>query len=150
MAVDSCSWIVAVGAGCIFLNSIALGNCVVTHLYDGCIDGSNHQLVNSGANNLALAWGPAIGARIFPYRQAAPLGALFAFVGAVLFGDRSAPIFAGYLNKNWAVAQDLPELTLYSMMWWPLVLLLWQVAALRWQVPIVPYLGYGAHDGSLT
>lgn len=96
----------------------------------------------TGANNLALAWGPVVGAKAIKYQVAAPLGAMCAVVGALLFGDRSAPAYGGYL-KNWTVLQDLPELTIYAMLWGPLVLLIWQVLALWWQVPVVPYLGFG-------
>lgn len=96
----------------------------------------------TGANNLSLAWGPAIGAKVVGFEVAAPVGAVCAVVGAILFGDRNAPIYGGYL-KSYTVLQDLPELTIYAMMWWPLVLLIWQVMALYWQVPVVPYLGFG-------
>ena len=68
--------------------------------------------------------------------------AVSAIVGVLLFGDRTAPAFGGYLNA-WTELQDLPELTLYSMLWWPLVMLIWQFMALWWQVPVVPYLGFG-------
>ncbi len=68
--------------------------------------------------------------------------AVCAVIGVLLFGDRTAPAFGGYLNA-WTELQDLPELTLYSMLWWPLVMLIWQFMALWWQVPVVPYLGFG-------
>lgn len=74
--------------------------------------------------------------------MAAPLCAVCAVIGVVLFGDRNAPAYGGYLN-SWTELQDLPELTLYSMLWWPLVMLIWQSMALWWQVPVVPYLGFG-------
>lgn len=96
----------------------------------------------SGANNLALAWGPVIGAKVVRYHFAAPVCAACAIVGALLFGERSASLYGGYLKK-WSELQDLPELTLYSMVWPPVVLFVWQAVALWWQVPVVPYLGFG-------
>ncbi len=68
--------------------------------------------------------------------------AVCAVIGVLFFGDRTAPAYGGYLN-SWTELQDLPELTLYSMLWWPLVMLIWQFMALWWQVPVVPYLGFG-------
>lgn len=76
------------------------------------------------------------------YQVAAPVCALCAFIGALLFGERSAPLFGGYLY-DLSGLQVLPDLTLYSMMWPPLVLLAWQALALWWQVPVVHYLGFG-------
>ena len=70
------------------------------------------------------------------------MGAVCAVIGALLFGDRTAYLYGGYLN-DWTQLQNLPELTLYSMLWWPFVLLIWQILALWWQVPVVPYLGFG-------
>ena len=93
-----------------------------------------------------MAWVPGIGARIVKYQIAAPLVAVSALIGALLFGDRLAPVYGGYLNTHWTVTQDLPELTLYAMMAWPAVLLVWLVTALWMQIPAVPYLGYGMHD----
>ncbi|KAL0025852.1 hypothetical protein WJX79_006740 [Trebouxia sp. C0005] len=120
MALEDCTWMVSVGAALFFLNSCLLG-----------------------ANNLALAWGPAVGSKVIRFQVAAPLCAVCAVIGVVLFGDRNAPAYGGYLN-SWTELQDLPELTLYSMLWWPLVMLIWQSMALWWQVPVVPYLGFAS------
>jgi len=79
---------------------------------------------------------------VIRFQVAAPMCAVCAVIGVLLFGDRTAPAYGGYLN-SWTVLQDLPELTLYSMLWWPLVMLIWQFMALWWQVPVVPYLGFG-------
>lgn len=73
---------------------------------------------------------------------AAPAGALCAFIGALLFGEKAAPIFGGYLY-DMSELTILPELTLYSLIWPPIVFLLWQALALWWQVPVVHYLGFG-------
>ncbi|DBB04960.1 TPA: hypothetical protein ACH3X3_010239 [Trebouxia sp. C0006] len=120
MALEDCTWMVSVGAALFFLNSCLLG-----------------------ANNLALAWGPVVGSKVISFQVAAPMCAVSAIVGVLLFGDRTAPAFGGYLNA-WTELQDLPELTLYSMLWWPLVMLIWQFMALWWQVPVVPYLGFAS------
>ena len=96
----------------------------------------------SGANNIALAWGPTIGSKVVKYQVAAPTAALCAFIGALLFGERSAPLYGGYLY-DWSVLKIFPELTMYSMIWPPIVVLLWQALALWWQVPVIHYLGYG-------
>ncbi|DBA79747.1 hypothetical protein WJX77_003194 [Trebouxia sp. C0004] len=120
MVLEDCTWMVSVGAALFFLNSCLLG-----------------------ANNLALAWGPAVGAKVIRFQVAAPMCAVCAVIGVLLFGDRTAPAYGGYLT-SWTVLQDLPKLTLYSMLWWPLVMLIWQFMALWWQVPVVPYLGFAS------
>lgn len=76
------------------------------------------------------------------YQVAAPTGALCAFIGALLFGERSAALYGGYLY-DWSALKILPELTMYSMIWPSLVVLLWQALALWWQVPVIHYLGHG-------
>lgn len=96
----------------------------------------------SGANNLALAWGPAVGSGCITYQVAAPAGALCAFIGALLFGEKSAPLFGGFLY-DMSELEILPELTLYSLIWPPMVFLLWQALALWWQVPVIHYVGFG-------
>ena len=91
---------------------------------------------------LALAWGPAVGAKVVPFQVAAPVGAVCVVIGAVLFGDRKAHVYGGFLH-DLSDLQDLPEMTLFAMFWGPFVMLIWQAVALWWKVPIVPYLGFG-------
>ena len=106
------------------------------------LQNSSPVICCSGANTLALAWGPTIGAKAVSYQVAAPAGALCAFIGALLFGERSAPLYGGYLH-DWSELKILPELTMYSMIWPPIVALIWQALALWWQVPVIYYLGHG-------
>lgn len=102
----------------------------------------NHVFVCTGANNVALAWGPTIGAKIVKYEQAAPLAAVFAALGAILFGTRTVPTYGGYL-KDWQSLQDFPEMVQEALLWPPFVLLCWQLLALYFQVPVVHHLGFG-------
>ena len=52
---------------------------------------SCHKLVGNailaGANNVAVAFGPAIGARLLSYQVAAPIAAVCAALGVILFGE---------------------------------------------------------------
>ena len=59
---------------------------------DVCADDvSCHKLlvcaILAGANNVALAFGPAIGAKVLSYNAAAPVAAVCAALGVVLFGE---------------------------------------------------------------
>lgn len=45
----------------------------------------------AGANNVALAFGPAIGAKIISYKVAAPTTVVCAALGVILFGRSSCP-----------------------------------------------------------
>ena len=96
----------------------------------------------AGANNVALAWGPAIGAKVIRYELAAPIAAFFAALGAVLFGTRNVPTYSGYL-KDWQELKDFPEMSQAALLWPPVAIIGWQLLSLYYQEPAVHHLGFG-------
>ena len=76
------------------------------------------------------------------YEHAAPIAAVCAALGVVLFGTRSVPTFGGYL-KGWQGLQDFPEMAQEALVCPPLIIIGWQLLSLYYRVPVVHHLGYG-------
>jgi len=99
-------------------------------------------LISKGANLTVNCWGPALGAKVVPYRTALVLGLICQSLGLIVFGPEGYPVFGGFIDQTSKFA-TYPRLTMYSLMWIVATPVIWQALAV-WQKTIVPpYLGVG-------
>jgi len=99
-------------------------------------------LISKGANLTVNCWGPALGAKVVPYRTALVLGLICQSLGLIVFGPEGYPVFGGFIDQRSKFA-TYPRLTMYSLMWIVATPVIWQALAV-WQRTIVPpYLGVG-------
>ena len=148
-------WIVVVGGMAAFLNAVTVGE-------PGSLSASTHppaytlfigprtcttecrrcRDIAAGANNVALCWGPALGAKALKYRTAVLLGGLSQLAGVLAFGPRTYTIYGGFLSADFDFNAQ-PELMLYAVMWTVITPVVWQLLAIRWQKLVPTYLGTG-------
>lgn len=99
-------------------------------------------MLTVGANNIAICWGPVLGAKAVKYRSAVLLGCICQHAGVLAFGPRTYPVYGGFLSSVFRL-QAQPGLTLYSIMWTLITPVVWQFLAIRWRVLVPVYLGSG-------
>ncbi|KAL0049121.1 hypothetical protein WJX82_007032 [Trebouxia sp. C0006] len=105
----------------------------------GAVAASAHSII-VGANLTVNCWGPALGAKVVPYRTALVLGLICQSLGLIVFGPEGYPVFGGFIDQTSKFAA-YPRLTMYSLMWIVATPVIWQALAV-WQKTIVPpYLG---------
>lgn len=96
----------------------------------------------AGANNVAICWGPVLGAKVVKYRSAVLLGSVCQLVGVLAFGPRTYTICGGFLSPKF-VFNTQPDLMLYATMWTAITPAVWQLLAIRRQILVPTYLGTG-------
>lgn len=96
----------------------------------------------AGANNVAICWGPVLGAKVVEYRSAVLLGSICQLAGVLAFGPRTYTIYGGFLNPKF-VSHTQPDLMLYATMWTVITPVVWQLLAIRRQILVPTYLGTG-------
>ena len=95
-----------------------------------------------GPNNVAVCWGPVLGAKVIKYQTAVVLGLTSQAVGVLAFGPRTSTVYGGFL-KSAAKLDANPELTLYVIMWTLITPVIWQLLAIRGRILMPAYLGTG-------
>lgn len=96
----------------------------------------------AGANNVAICWGPVLGAKAITYRSAVLLGCICQLAGVLAFGSRTYTVYGGFLSSVFDFNAQ-PELTLYAIMWTVITPVVWQFLAIRWHILVPVYLGTG-------
>lgn len=99
-------------------------------------------MLTAGANNVAICWGPALGAKAVKYRSAVLLGCISQLAGVLAFGPRTYTVYGGFLSSVFTLDAQ-PRLTLYAIMWTVITPVVWQFLAIRWRVLVPVYLGTG-------
>lgn len=99
-------------------------------------------MLTVGANNIAICWGPVLGAKAFKYRSAVLLGCIGQLVGVLAFGPRNYTVYGGFLSSVLKLDAH-PGLTLYATMWTLITPVVWQFLAIRWRILVPIYLGFG-------
>ena len=81
------------------------------------------------------------------YQAAAPLSAVFAALGVILFGVRTVPLYGGFV-KHWQELLDFPEMVQEALVWPTPVIIGWQLLSLYYRIPVVQNLGFGKPPAS--
>lgn len=146
-------WVLVFGGIFAFLNAFAVGTRCSQMQYfgllyrdaqrdTGLLPASNSSQCVAGANMPANCWGAIIGAKVVKYRTAVLLGIVCELVGSLVFDPRVAAVYNGVL-KDWTVLKPFPGLTLYALMWAQITPTVMQLLAIRKQILVPPFLGFG-------
>lgn len=106
-------------------------------------------MLTAGANNVAICWGPVLGAKAITYRSAVLLACICQLAGVLAFGSRTYTVYGGFLSSVFDFNAQ-PELTLYAIMWTVITPVVWQFLAIRWHILVPVYLGTGERQFTLA
>ena len=98
--------------------------------------------MTAGANQVAICWGPVLGAKAVKYRSAVLLGCICQLAGVLAFGPRTYTVYGGFLRSVFNLDAQ-PRLTLYAIMWTVITPMVWQFLAIRCRILVPSYLGTG-------
>ena len=93
---------------------------------------------------MANCWGPALGAKLIPYKAALILALIFQSLGAIVFGPEAYTVNGGLLVQ-WNKLAPYPGVTMYSLMWIVVTPVVWQALAIRQKTLLPAYLMTGVH-----